>query len=285
MKRDPQYLAYAVGAFGASCALLVALGGMPGWYYAVLRWGVCPIAAYGVVRASDLRRRTWLGLLGAAGIVFNPFVPFHFNRDIWGIVDVVSAAVLLCSLWGLRPLASTSNQTGPRSNSVTIEIPDSDAALQDAFEMAGESPTDLYIAALRNWSSDDNVDSAEVSPATGPTADSYFGSFDAYEPFGRVTVDTCEHAGDPVLRTSFAGCWLVRNQGSTVPDTQGIWSLAITRRGQIAVYRYRVDEGVKTAHLNVYASIRDARSSGVPSDILSSAERCLDRRFIQDLDI
>lgn len=63
-------------------ALLAALAGWPYGYYQFLRWAVCAGAAYCGWRASREGRAWWVvGFVGLA-LLFNPFRPVHFNRDV-----------------------------------------------------------------------------------------------------------------------------------------------------------------------------------------------------------
>lgn len=79
--------------------LLGALGEHPYSYYQLLRWVVSISAFY---RAYQLHKRdsnAWKWIMIALGILFNPLVPFYMEKETWAVLDVLSGAVLLASLF------------------------------------------------------------------------------------------------------------------------------------------------------------------------------------------
>jgi hypothetical protein len=82
------------------------------------------------------------------------------------------------------------------------------------------------------------------------------------------------HPDDPPRSERFIGRWLVRpNRDQTRPEETGYqeyWGVALTRRGQIAVYNVHPDGA--WAELAIYASLDAAkRSNCVPASILAPA--------------
>lgn len=89
----------------AAIMLWKAIGGKhPYAFYTALRWfcfGVffcSAIATFRVMREYD---EIWYlpaifgALLGALAVLFNPFSEFHFNRDTWRVIDIVSFVCVL----------------------------------------------------------------------------------------------------------------------------------------------------------------------------------------------
>ena len=97
----------------AAVMLWKAIDGKPPYaFYTDLRW-VCfgvfscsAIATFSVTREYD---EIWLSpvifgaLLGALAVLFNPFLEFHFRRETWRVIDVVSlvcVALLIFAFYG-----------------------------------------------------------------------------------------------------------------------------------------------------------------------------------------
>lgn len=68
-------------------------------YYVLLRFVVCGVCAYGAYLAAEIKKNGWVWILGGMAILFNPILPFHLGRDTWAIVDIVTAIILLLSLF------------------------------------------------------------------------------------------------------------------------------------------------------------------------------------------
>jgi uncharacterized protein DUF6804/uncharacterized protein DUF3592 len=89
----------------AAIMLWKAIGGKhPYAFYTALRW-VCfgvffcsVVATFSVTREYD---EIWLlpvifgALLSALAVLFNPFLEFHFRRETWRVIDIVSLACVL----------------------------------------------------------------------------------------------------------------------------------------------------------------------------------------------
>lgn len=75
--------------------LIIALGDLPYGYYQVLRLVVCGASAYLAFLAFSAKRKSVCGeLLVANAIVFNPIIPVYLSREIWSVLDIVSAVLL-----------------------------------------------------------------------------------------------------------------------------------------------------------------------------------------------
>lgn len=95
-------MTFVIARVIAVTVLFLALGKHPYWFYTILRFVVCGVAAYGAFFAIKLERKSWAWSLGIVAILFNPFIPIHLDRDTWAIIDVIVALVIIVSLFLLR---------------------------------------------------------------------------------------------------------------------------------------------------------------------------------------
>ncbi|MEI6624065.1 MAG: DUF6804 family protein [Actinomycetes bacterium] len=79
--------------------LLATLTEWPYGYYTILRVLVSAVSAYGVVQAAERQVGAWAWVLGTLAVVFNPIIPVHLDRGTWIVVDLIAAAILVCSLF------------------------------------------------------------------------------------------------------------------------------------------------------------------------------------------
>lgn len=79
--------------------LLGALGDNPYDYYQFLRWAMLIIGGYLAYLFYKLGNKIWLWIFGAIVLLFNPIVPFTFQRDTWQIIDVVVAIIFTISIF------------------------------------------------------------------------------------------------------------------------------------------------------------------------------------------
>lgn len=70
----------------------------PYGYYQLLRWACFGVFAY---LAYDLNAKGcagWAWLFAVFALLYNPFLPMALGRDIWEVVNVLTAAVLAISM-------------------------------------------------------------------------------------------------------------------------------------------------------------------------------------------
>ena len=84
--------------------LLLALADWPYGYYQLLRVVVCAVAVWGATLAHRMEKPGWTWLLGVLAVIFNPVFPVHLEREIWSIIDLGAAVVLVASLRLLAPV-------------------------------------------------------------------------------------------------------------------------------------------------------------------------------------
>ena len=79
--------------------LAIALFDLPYGYYQVMRFvicGCCGYVAYQEYTAS--KWQLWVVVFLAIAILYTPFFRIHFTREIWGILNVATMAVLICAV-------------------------------------------------------------------------------------------------------------------------------------------------------------------------------------------
>ncbi len=83
----------------AALFLLWGLVPNPYGYYILLRFVVCGVCSYTAFRYALDRRSGSAWLFGVLGVVYNPLFPVYLTREIWLIMDLVTAILLLWSLY------------------------------------------------------------------------------------------------------------------------------------------------------------------------------------------
>lgn len=97
--------------FAARCAVAVvalyAIAKHPYNYYVLTRWAVFLVCCWGLWQS---RTRLWASFAPAyfgLALLFNPILPFHFQRATWQVFDALAGVVLLVSLAIDRPSLRT----------------------------------------------------------------------------------------------------------------------------------------------------------------------------------
>ena len=88
--------------------LVLALLPWPYGYYNFLRLCVCAIAAW--IAYTQWRHDNaisgWVIVMGATALLYNPFLPIYLTREIWSVLNLVSAGLFVGHLWAIRQLTS-----------------------------------------------------------------------------------------------------------------------------------------------------------------------------------
>ena len=90
-----------------SVMLLIGAFSMPYGYYTLLR--IIAFAAFCIL-AYDVATRgnkTLPWIFGFVAVVFNPIIKVHFPKEIWAIVDVVSAVLLIITIESTNPTSKS----------------------------------------------------------------------------------------------------------------------------------------------------------------------------------
>lgn len=82
----------------ASILLLIALSKQPYSFYTILRICVFVTGAFGAYLSHQSKSDNWLWIFGAIALIFNPIFPIYLEREIWAVIDIVTAIVLIISI-------------------------------------------------------------------------------------------------------------------------------------------------------------------------------------------
>jgi len=82
--------------------LIWALESHPYNYYKLLRWVVCGVTAYITFLSIKQERYFWAILTGIFALLFNPLIPFHLDRDVWQIIDLIAAGEIITTIFFIR---------------------------------------------------------------------------------------------------------------------------------------------------------------------------------------
>jgi len=78
--------------------LLFALGKHPYSYYIILRIIVFATSFYLLYVTYNSGMKNWMTIFIIIVLLFNPILPIHFNKGVWAIIDISSAAAILVSI-------------------------------------------------------------------------------------------------------------------------------------------------------------------------------------------
>lgn len=81
-----------------------ALADNPYVYYQFLRWFIFGVGGYSTYLAYNSEKREEIkkievGIFGVITLLFNPIIPFHFQRAVWQIIDFIVASIFFTSLF------------------------------------------------------------------------------------------------------------------------------------------------------------------------------------------
>jgi hypothetical protein len=74
----------------------------PYGYYILLRWVCCASFAFLAVYACAIEKQGWAWPLGISALVYQPLIPWHLTREIWSVINVVTIAVAMASIFVLK---------------------------------------------------------------------------------------------------------------------------------------------------------------------------------------
>jgi hypothetical protein len=152
----------------------------------------------------------------------------------------------------------------------TIYIREADTGLWEKAEtLAGGSVSALLSEALRRY-----VEEEELKEQAG---------------MENIEVQLWGPEETP-YRAQFVGRWLLHpdpdetRTGEPGYDAGGYYGVALTQRGNLAVYWAHCNEG-RAPELNTYSSFDEAESESVPGDILALAASEMGADYVQKLNI
>ena len=85
--------------------LFLAIAPMPYGYYTLLRLVVCGTAVYLTWFAKTINRQGWMWTMGFTALLFNPLIPIHLDKTMWGLIDLVVAITLVIVLVKFKNIA------------------------------------------------------------------------------------------------------------------------------------------------------------------------------------
>ena len=157
----------------------------------------------------------------------------------------------------------------------TIYIREADEELwEEAEKMAGGSVSGLIADALRRY-----VEEEKLKEETG---------------MENIEVELAGHGGlgweETLYDAQFVGRWLLdpdpdeTRTGEPGYDAGAYYGVALTQRGNIAVYVCHVNDGF-APQLETYDSLDEAEKRGVPGDIVARAGATMGGGYVRKLDI
>jgi hypothetical protein len=97
-KRGPMFKLYKTPIIVAVVMLFLALLDLPIGYYTLLRIVVCGTAIYLSFVAKEIKKLHWVWIMGFIGILFNPFIPIHLDKEIWAFIDIIVGFTFIIAL-------------------------------------------------------------------------------------------------------------------------------------------------------------------------------------------
>lgn len=78
--------------------LLFALADNTYGYYQILRWIVCGVAGYSAYLEYQKNHYPWTWAFGIIAVLFNPLASIHLDKDIWIVLNIITAGTLIISI-------------------------------------------------------------------------------------------------------------------------------------------------------------------------------------------
>ena len=85
--------------FIITAALLLCLLPLPYGYYGLVRLGGMVCFAVLAYRSYQQKQEGWTVTYAALALLFQPFFKIALGRDVWNMVDVAVAGLLLWTVW------------------------------------------------------------------------------------------------------------------------------------------------------------------------------------------
>lgn len=90
--------------------LVVALLPWPYGFYNFLRLGIC-VVSLGLTYAQwkhDDAVSGWVVAFGAIALLYNPLLPVYLTREIWSVLNIVTAGLFIWHFWIIRQMVRAS---------------------------------------------------------------------------------------------------------------------------------------------------------------------------------
>lgn len=69
----------------------------PYGYYQLLRWVVAGSAVYIAFQKYELGSKAWMWIMIIVAVLFNPIIPFYLDKEVWVVLDIITAIVFFVS--------------------------------------------------------------------------------------------------------------------------------------------------------------------------------------------
>ena len=95
-----------VGVIYACAAMLfVGAAPLPYGYYTLLRLVACGVFAFCAFVTAERKHKVLPWVFGLAALLFNPVVKVHLSKELWALVDIAAAILLLANAKKVKPNA------------------------------------------------------------------------------------------------------------------------------------------------------------------------------------
>ena len=87
--------------FTLVAVIMLLLAIPPIWpygYFQLLRLVVTGVAFYNAYTAHESKNKAWVVIMGAIAILFNPLFPIHLDKEVWVVLDIISAVLMFISI-------------------------------------------------------------------------------------------------------------------------------------------------------------------------------------------
>ena len=74
----------------------------PLWYFQTLRWVVAGVAVYNANCAYKSGKKSWFLAMVVVAILFNPVLPIYLSKEVWVILDSITATIMFFSIFNLK---------------------------------------------------------------------------------------------------------------------------------------------------------------------------------------
>ena len=82
-----------------ACAAMLFIGAapLPYGYYTLLRLVACGVFAFAAFVAFERKNKALPWVYGFVALVMNPLIKIHFPKEVWALVDIAAAILLLAT--------------------------------------------------------------------------------------------------------------------------------------------------------------------------------------------
>lgn len=87
----------------AGVMLILAIPSIwPYGYFQLLRWVVTIVSIYSAYIAYESKNKTWVFIMGAIAVLFNPISPIYLQKGTWVVLDLVTSILMFISITKIK---------------------------------------------------------------------------------------------------------------------------------------------------------------------------------------